>query len=238
MSRVSGTAPTLRIERALLRERGGLLAAVDEVGRGALAGPVSVGVVVIDAQVRAAPQGIRDSKLLTPAMRTALVAPIRGWALGTAVGHASNAEIDEMGIIAALRRGARRALDALHAQGLDVTQVLLDGSHDWLTPPPATLFDEDPWPAPFVTTRVKADLTCAAVAAASVLAKVERDALMLDVHNEFPAYGWAENKGYASARHREALLAHGPTGMHRLSWNLLSTGTPEGDIRPQEDTAT
>lgn len=217
--------PTLRVERALLRERGGPLAAIDEVGRGALAGPVCVGVVVVDAGCRAAPDGVRDSKLLGPGAREALVPRIRRWAVDTEVGHASSAEIDELGIIAALRLAGLRALDAIAARGTVAACVLLDGSHDWLTPPPATLFDDADRVVPPVTTRVKADLSCAAVAAASVLAKVERDAVMLEAHDRHPQFGWAENKGYASPGHREALAAHGPCDLHRRTWSLPpSTG--------------
>src|SRR5512140_2192453 len=116
--------PTLRHERALLREGHLLVAGMDEVGRGALAGPVSVGVVVVDASVRTAPAGVRDSKLLTPAAREALVPRLRRWAVTWAVGHAEPDEIDRHGIIGALRLAARRALATLP----DVpTCVLLDG---------------------------------------------------------------------------------------------------------------
>ena len=228
------TAPHLRLERTLLRERcaQGLLAAVDEVGRGALAGPVSAGVVLIDLDTRSAPQGVRDSKLLSAAAREALVPRIRRWAVDSAVGHASNDEIDEVGIIAALRLAARRALEELQGRGLVAAHVLLDGSHDWLTPPAATLFDADEWTPPAVTTRVKADLTCAAVAAASVLAKVERDAIMVAADAAMPGYGWAANKGYAAADHRDALAAIGPSPFHRRSWNL-STGDGVRDPDPQ-----
>src|SRR5450755_4616226 len=126
--------PTLREERRLLREGHLLVAGMDEVGRGALAGPVSVGVVVIDARVRAAPAGVRDSKLLTPSAREALVPKLRRWAVAYAVGHAEPAEIDQYGIIAALRLAGRRALASLpQLPGC----VLLDGSHDWLSPPRA-----------------------------------------------------------------------------------------------------
>lgn len=229
------SAPHLRVERALLRERcgGGLLAAIDEVGRGALAGPVSAGVVLIDLDTRSAPQGVRDSKLLSARAREELVPRIRRWAVDAAVGHASNDEIDELGIITALRRAARRALEALEGRGHVAAHVLLDGSHDWLTPPAATLFDADDWPAPSVTTRVKADMTCAAVAAASVLAKVERDALMVAADAAHPGYGWTANKGYAAPEHRDALLMLGPSAFHRRSWNL-STAEPGGVEDPQE----
>src|SRR5436305_3420097 len=106
---------------------------MDEVGRGALAGPVTVGVVVVDLESRTAPSGVRDSKLLAPAAREALVPRLRRWARAHAVGHAEPEEIDAYGIIAALRLAGRRALASLAAVP---TCVLLDGNHDWLTERP------------------------------------------------------------------------------------------------------
>src|SRR6478735_6162949 len=103
VSRPPSTKPSLRVERALQRSGHRLLAGMDEVGRGALAGPVSVGVVVIDDTVRSAPVGVKDSKLLTERARRGLVPHIRRWAVGHAVGHAGPDEIDAVGIIAALR---------------------------------------------------------------------------------------------------------------------------------------
>lgn len=225
-------APSLRVERALLRERCTRLACVDEVGRGALAGPVTVGVVLIEHTTPPAPQGVCDSKLATPAQRARLAPLIEQWCAAFAVAHASNAEIDELGIIAALRLAGRRALAKLD-QGPDL--VLLDGSHDWLSSPAATLFD-DPQPhagsqveplavAPAVVTRVKADLECAGVAAASILAKVARDALMAQAAITHPDFGWDRNKGYASAEHRQALRSLGPTPLHRVSWRLDAPST-------------
>ncbi len=219
--------PTLREERRLLREGHHCLAGMDEVGRGALAGPVSVGVVLVDARTRTAPAGVRDSKLLTPAARQALVSPLRRWALAWAVGHAEPDEIDRVGIIAALRLAGQRALAQLPQRP---PCVLLDGSHDWLTPPvePPALFDletaigppETGNGAPRVRTLVKADLRCAAVAAASVLAKVERDAIMVARAADHPGYGWELNKGYSAPEHMDALRRLGPCRQHRVSWRL------------------
>jgi ribonuclease HII len=214
------STPTLRVERAMLRDGVRLLASVDEVGRGALAGPVSVGVVLVDLSVRTAPNGLRDSKLLTPEARQRLAPKVRRWAVAYAVAHASAAEIDEVGILCALRRAGERALAALPEVP---DAVLLDGSYDWLTRPPPTLFDDDVAPATYtVTTRVKADLSCAGVAGASVLAKTERDAIMVGLSEQHPEYGWAVNKGYATPDHRAALLERGPSALHRRTWNLLS----------------
>jgi ribonuclease HII len=221
--------PHLRHERLILRDGARLLAGMDEVGRGSLAGPVSVGVVVVDVTTKSAPKGVADSKLLAPAARTRLLPALGRWGLARAVGHASAAEIDDVGIIAALRLAGTRALEAVTASVGPVDVVLLDGSHDWLSrPAQADLFtvdDDTPVPAPRVHLRVKADRTCASVAAASVLAKCERDAMMVELAAEHPAYRWDENKGYASPEHMAALRELGPSVLHRRSWRLPGTGT-------------
>ncbi len=209
-------AVSLRVERSLLREApaGGLLAAVDEVGRGALAGPVAVGVVVIDAMTGPAPQGVRDSKECDAVTRERLDPLVRGWAGRSAVGMSSPREIDEMGIVGALTLAAVRAINAV---GIRPHVMLLDGSHDWMSRVA---------PGCRVVTRVKADTTCAAVAAASIIAKVARDAHMVALAAEYPAYGWESNKGYAAPDHVAALAQIGPSEAHRLSWRLpgVSTG--------------
>jgi ribonuclease HII len=211
-------APTLRFERGLLRSGVVRLAAVDEVGRGALAGPVTVGVVVVDLSVRTAPTGLRDSKLLTPAARTALAPRLRQWAPAWAVGHASPDEIDSVGILRALRLAGERAIRQLPELP---DHVLLDGSYDWLTRPEPCVVGDPPLPELPVTMRVKADLSCAGVAAASVLAKTTRDAMMVELAAGHPVYGWDVNKGYASPAHRAALQVHGACDQHRRSWNIF-----------------
>ncbi|GAA1962958.1 ribonuclease HII [Nocardioides panacihumi] len=217
-------APTLRFERTLLRGGVRHLAACDEVGRGALCGPVTIGIVVVSETTRTAPQGVRDSKLLTPEARERLAPRIQRWAACWAVGHATPAEIDEFGIIAALRLAGHRALGQLT---LTPDQVLLDGNHDYLTPPEQDALFGAPGPVeglvevvPPVLTRIKADLTCAAVAAASILAKTARDALMVELDSQHPEYGWVENKGYSAPAHIDALARFGPTAHHRRSWSL------------------
>lgn len=220
--------PSLRVEKSLMRDGRAVVAGVDEVGRGALCGPVTVGVVVVDTTVGRVPQGLADSKLLSHEQRVALVPKVRRWAPCHAVGHAGSDEVDAFGILRALRLAALRALNQLAADGSgpwpDV--VVLDGSHDWLTarPEQADLFapamDEPDVVVPPVVTRVKADLSCASVAAASVLAKTERDALMVDLAADYPAYGWESNKGYAAPEHVAALELLGATPWHRRSWRL------------------
>ncbi len=234
------TRPSLRRERSILRGGVQLLAGCDEVGRGALAGPVSVGVVVIDANVGRVPAGLADSKLLSPARREALVPVIHRWVRASAVGHAAPEEIDEWGLTSALRLAGLRALADLE---LAPDLLLLDGSFDWLTHQGTVLPTEEPglwelgaseagdsnvkasppWPVlsvPPVVTQVKADLTCASVAAASVLAKTTRDAMMVDLAGAHPHFGWDTNKGYASDHHRDQLRVHGPCDHHRRSWSL------------------
>jgi ribonuclease HII len=218
------TKPSLRVERALQRDGHRVLAGMDEVGRGALAGPVSVGVVVIDETCRSAPVGVKDSKLLTPLARRRMVRPIQRWAHAYAVGHASPAEIDEIGIMGGLRLAGMRALASVTAAGVVPDLVILDGNHDWLTPPDElgllAFAHEGAASVPPVTTMIKADMKCSSVAAASVIAKVERDALMVGLYADHPVYGWAVNKGYAAPEHMLALEAHGPCVEHRRSWRL------------------
>lgn len=207
--------PTLVIEQSLFRQGCLRIAALDEVGRGALAGPVSVGAVVIDLSVGAPPGGLRDSKLLTAIARDRLVAPIRGWAVSWSVGHATPEEIDRAGIMAALTLAARRALAGLDGP---VDAILLDGTVDYVTGARAGCGVIPV--ARAVTTRAKADRDCASVAAASVLAKVTRDALMTALDRDYPQYQWAQNKGYGTESHTAALARYGPCDRHRRSWNL------------------
>lgn len=226
----SRSAPNLRVEKRLLREGYRTVACVDECGRGALAGPASVGVVVLDATTPRMPAGLRDSKLLSVAAREELVPRIEQWAVASAVGHATAAEVDEVGINTALRLAAIRAIGTL---GIGVDVVLLDGSHDWLTAPTqAALFD--PLPATHVrvpvVTQVKGDLRCAGVAAASVLAKVTRDGLMEELATSLPGYGLERNKGYASPDHIAALGRLGVSEGHRRSWRLPGVGATTGEV--------
>jgi len=204
--------PTLEVERSLVAA-GGLLIAVDEVGRGAIAGPVAVGVVAIDPWTVQALPGVRDSKLLSERRREELHPLVSEWGLARAVGLASASEIDEHGIIRALGLAGARAFEVLAAgagAALANARVLLDGSHDWLTPALPERVE--------VVVRVKADRDCAAVAAASVLAKVHRDRLMIAADAEHPGYGWASNKGYAAVEHLAAVERLGASSLHRVTW--------------------
>lgn len=230
---MASKAPTLEHERAMARRCGyTLIGAADEVGRGALAGPVSVGYVVIDPHAVPDLPGVRDSKLLSAEQRHALVPQIKAWAAGWGVGHASAAEIDAIGLVPALRLAGVRAVAAADAQA---DAVLLDGNLDWLsaTVQPTLLDslmpgfgepeDVDGLLIP-VQTLIKGDLLALSIAAASILAKVERDELLDGYDREHPAYGWIQNKGYGTTGHRQAIVEHGATGYHRKTWQL----TPKG----------
>ena len=208
--------PTLDYELALHERGHRYVIGCDEVGRGAIAGPVAVGLAVVDAGVGAHPAGLRDSKMLAEKRREELAPLAASWALFTAVGLASPDEVDRVGIIAALALAGKRALAHLHQQGLAVREsvILLDGSHDWLSPSLSSPLA--------VQTRVKADQDCSSVAAASVVAKVHRDRLMIEADAATPGYGWSGNKGYGSAAHYEAIGRLGPSVMHRQTWLKLA----------------
>lgn len=203
--------PTLEVEFARFSLGAPLVIGIDEVGRGAIAGPVAVGVQAVYAGTTEFPAGLRDSKLLSEPRRDAMAPLIREWGPG-AVGYGSAEEIDERGITVMLGQAARRALLKLHEQGVPVNQalILLDGSHDWLSPVLQSPLR--------VETLVGADRSCASVAGASVRAKVERDAVMRLAHEDHPHYGWASNKGYGAAAHYAGIATHGITEMHRASW--------------------
>ena len=202
--------PTHTVERSLRATTGAkIIAGVDEVGRGAWAGPVIVCAAVTDFGTP--PEGLTDSKLLTPRRRAAIAERLAGWLTAHAFGAAGPEEIDEAGMTEALRRAAVRALEALPVRP---DAIILDGAYDFLGRGPSR--DGRPWP---VCTEVKADLRSVSVAAASVLAKVHRDALMAGLGCD--EYGFADNAGYPSPVHREALRRLGPAPHHRLSWSYL-----------------
>jgi len=205
-------SPTLRFEKALYREGVTSIVACDEVGRGALAGPVAVGMVVIDTGVKRMPTGLRDSKLLPEPAREALEPLCRKWVLHSAVGLASAEEVDTLGIMRCLGLAGARALAQLEEGGAAIASstLILDGNYDYLNP---ALYR----PAKVVT-RIKADRDCASVAAASVIAKVHRDRMMIAHDADYPGYGWVTNKGYSSREHFDAIAELGPSALHRLTW--------------------
>jgi ribonuclease HII len=185
-----------------LREQGcTLVAGVDEVGRGALAGPLTAAAVVLpDSPLL---EGLDDSKRLTPQRREELAVIIRANAIAVGVGHVSPGEIDSLGMTAALRRAMGLAIDAL---GMTVDHVVLDGL-------PMRVVENE-------TAVVKGDSKVAAVAAASIVAKVARDALMRSLAAEHPDYGFDINKGYGTSEHLLAIGRVGLSSMHRRSFSI------------------
>ncbi len=193
-----------------------LVAGLDEVGRGAWAGPVSVGVVV-HAFDRRPPRGIRDSKLLSEPRREELYPKVAAWCTEWAVGHADPTECDALGMTRALRLAARRALAELSVLP---QVVLVDGGHDYVTQPDADLGPDD-LANPVIRTVVRGDMTCLSIAAASILAKVTRDRMMRGWAESFPPFDFDRNKGYPSPSHRTALSGFGLTSIHRRSWSFV-----------------
>jgi ribonuclease HII len=216
-------APTLEYEAVELAH--GPVVGIDEVGRGALAGPLMVGAVVIDG-LREAPDGLADSKALTARQRESMVPRIEEWASAVAVGVVSAREIDEWGLRLALAVATDRALNALT---LVPARALIDGPINLLRPLKVMTFASPPprlrWASLPVATIVRGDQCAATISAAAIVAKVRRDALMRELHVLSPHYGWHDNKGYGSLEHRRALAAHGPTPWHRCTWSLPEIGS-------------
>ncbi|MGH8398258.1 MAG: ribonuclease HII [Gammaproteobacteria bacterium] len=177
-----------------------IIAGVDEAGRGPLAGPVAAAAVILTPSRPL--QGLKDSKLLTPAQREALAAEIRVSALAWAVGWADHTEIDRLNILQASLLAMQRAVSTL---GVIPGKVLVDGNRCPLLPCPAEAI-------------VKGDSKIEAISAASILAKVERDAVMRRYDTEFPVYGFSVHKGYPTPAHLDALANHGACAIHRFSF--------------------
>lgn len=207
-------APSLRIEGRYFADGCSAVAGMDEVGRGAWAGPVSVGIAVVrQGAGRKIPKGVRDSKQLTWAERESLFEPLGRAVSDWAVGHASNEECDELGMTLAQRLAAKRALDQLSVVP-DV--VLLDGHFDFLFDKATGISDFPP-----VRLIVKGDAKARSISAASVLAKVTRDRLMGLESEHYPWYGFDSNRGYPAPVHKMALQAWGCTPLHRHSWAFV-----------------
>lgn len=200
------TLPTLRLERRCWGSGDEVVCGIDEVGRGAWAGPVTVAAVVPPPTHL---RGVRDSKLLTRPQREKAAVAVRGWAVAIGIGHASYEECDALGLTAALRAAGRRALTELGDQGYEPDRIILDGNHDYLAM------------GSRVTTVVKGDLTVLSVAAASCVAKVTRDAIMVAEAEHYPPYDFDSNAGYPSPVHKAALRGWGPSSIHRRSWIFM-----------------
>lgn len=187
-------------QRALDWDTVGLVAGVDEAGRGPLAGPVVAAAVILDDMNPIT--GLNDSKKLSEKRREKLYDAILAKALCCSIAQASVEEIDSLNILQATLLAMRRAVDGLR---LKPVKVLVDGNR-----------------LPVLDVRAEAivqgDAKVPAISAASILAKVHRDRLCLQLHAQYPAYGFDRHKGYGTAEHLQALQAHGPTPWHRLSF--------------------
>jgi ribonuclease HII len=199
--------PTLRVERKCWEAGDRVVCGIDEVGRGAWAGPVTVAVVVPPPEHQ---KGIRDSKALTREEREKASAAVHRWARAIGIGHASHEECDALGMTIALRTAAKRALAQIAAQGFEPDRIILDGKHDYLG------FGKSR-----VTTIVKGDASVLSVAAASCVAKVARDHIMIEESVHYPPYDFDSNVGYPAPTHKVALRGYGPTAIHRRSWVFM-----------------
>jgi ribonuclease HII len=224
--------PDLTREQALWSAGSRWVAGLDEAGRGALAGPVVAGVVVLPphSSCAGAWRQVRDSKLLSPAERERLEILIRTEAAACAIGAVSADEVDRCGIAAATRMAMACALDALPMRA---DHLLIDWVHL-----PEVDIPQTSW--------AKADMVSVSVAAASILAKVGRDRLLVEMDAAYPAYGFARHKGYGTEQHRVALAEHGPCAMHRMSFAPvaqcrslfdLEDASPDADALGMEGTA-
>ena len=187
-----------------------LICGVDEAGRGPLAGPVSAAAVILDDSNPI--EGLADSKKLSEKQRDKLAPIICERALAWAVAYAEVEEIDQLNILQATILAMKRAVLALNIQP---QQVLVDGLYCPQTGIPSIAI-------------VKGDSKVAAISAASILAKTARDALMLDLHQQYPNYGFADHKGYPTAAHLAALREHGVSAVHRKSFRPVRELLPQG----------
>jgi len=192
--------PKPPLQLGLRFEVQGLVAGVDEAGRGPLAGPVVAAAVILDDKKRI--RGLNDSKVLAPAVRERLYDEIRAKALCCSVAEASVEEIDRLNILQATLLAMRRAVEGLR---LKPAKVLVDGN-------------QLPRLMVHAEAVIGGDATVKAISAASILAKVHRDRLCLQLHELYPQYGFDEHKGYSTPQHFAALKAHGACAIHRRSF--------------------
>lgn len=205
-----GAAPTRRIERELRELGHEVIVGIDEVGRGAWAGPLAVGAAVVPHDRRV--NGVRDSKALTERDRERLFDRIASWCVTWSVGMVSEVECDELGMADAQRLATRRAVEGL---GIAPDAAVSDGKWDFVSPL-----------VPHVEMRVKADRDSLSVATASVLAKVVRDREMRRLAEHYPHWSFDTNKGYPCAVHKSALQGYGPSAIHRRTWVFMDNYVP------------
>ncbi|MEY3034088.1 MAG: ribonuclease [Actinomycetota bacterium] len=202
--------PTRDLETELRNTGRRTIVGVDEVGKGAWAGPLAVGVAIVpdaDSGIHDVEVLIRDSKSISEKKRERMFDEVASWVDDWSVGMASPVECDRLGMSRAQRLATERALAGLATRP---DSAIVDGSWDFVSPL-----------VPHVTTVVKGDTRCLSVAAASILAKVTRDRLMRDLADQHPAYRFESNKGYPCAWHRAGLYALGPSAIHRRSWAFM-----------------
>lgn len=211
----SRRAPTRAVEKELWSEGYDVVVGIDEVGRGAWAGPLMVGAAILPREKRV--NGVRDSKLLSEANREAMFDRIADWCEAWAVGGASQRECDELGMAAAQRLATERAV---HTLGVRPDAAVVDGKWDFVSPLVS-----------HVEMRVKADRICLSVAAASILAKVTRDRIMRAEAEHYPQWSFDTNKGYPCTLHKAALQAYGPSVIHRRSWVFMEHYVPWPGVR-------
>ena len=219
-----GAAPTRRIEQELWATGFETVVGIDEVGRGAWAGPLMVGAAILPRDKRVL--GVRDSKLLTEADRERLFDRVADWCVAWSIGSVSQVECDDLGMAAAQKLACRRAVDGL---GVVPDIAVSDGNWDFVSPTVGR-----------VEMRVKADRHCLSVAAASILAKVVRDREMRAAAESYPQWSFDTNKGYPCPVHKAALQGFGPSAIHRRTWIFMDhyvpwTGCPRV-FRPEQPT--
>jgi len=219
-----GRAPTRKIEQELWAQGYDTVVGIDEVGRGAWAGPLVVGAAILPREKRVL--GVRDSKMLTERERERLFDRIAAWCQAWATGAASQQECDELGMAAAQRLACRRAIEAL---GVGADVAVSDGTWNFVSPS-----------VDRVEMRVKADRHCLSVAAASILAKVVRDREMRALSESYPYWSFDTNKGYPCPVHKAALQGYGPSAIHRRTWvfmdNYVHWSGSRRVFRPEQPT--
>lgn len=225
--------PTLRREGALLASGHRYVAGMDEVGRGAWAGPLVVGLVVLDATTGRLPRGTRDSKALSRDARTRIASVIETWCAAWSLGESTAKEIDELGLSAALHLASWRAI---RSSPLAPDAVLLDGAFDFIAPTLDDASRDEAITLPRVELVVRGDQSVGTIAAASILAKVYRDRLMAGVAEVHPRYGFERNCGYGTGDHEHAIAAWGVCVEHRTSWSFTDRILAPQEIEEVEAT--
>jgi len=205
--------PHLRHENALWVNGALWIAGIDEAGRGALAGPVSAAAVILPklSSIAQDLEGVRDSKIMTPTQRESWMVIIKETAVSFGLGLASAQEIDTLGIISATRIAASRAINNL---AIDPDWLLLD----YLHLPDIPILQ---------ISLIKGDMRSLSIAAASVLAKTTRDAILIQLDDQYPGYGFAKHKGYGTKSHTEAIKRLGPSPVHRMSFAPIRPRTQD-----------